>query len=79
MFEWIDIAESIYEGVLETSYKQYTREDYIHAGHRSKKKGEANSSHTYSVTSESADNCRKIYVDHPKGESKTCLIHGPEH
>ena len=29
--------------------------------------------------SERAVNIRKIYVDYQKGESKTCLIHGPGH
>ena len=29
--------------------------------------------------SESTGNIRKRYVDHPSGESKTCLIHGPKH
>ena len=28
---------------------------------------------------ESADRCRKRYVDRPSGELKTCLIHGPRH
>ena len=37
-------------------------------------------SNTYSETSESSDKCRKIYVDHSKGKSKTtCLIHVPGH
>ena len=33
-------------------------------------------SHTYSVISEDNGNYRKIYVYHPKGDSKTCIIHG---
>ena len=37
-------------------------------------------SNTYCETSESADKCRKIYVDNPKGKSKPkCLIHGSRH
>ena len=28
---------------------------------------------------ESAGKLRKRYVDHPTGESKTCLIHSPGH
>ena len=42
--------------------------------------GESALSNTYSNMSESSDKRRKIYVDNPKGESKsTCLIHGPGH
>ena len=33
MFERMDISESIYEGVVEPSYKEPTRADVIHAGH----------------------------------------------
>ena len=32
MFEYMEIAESIYEGVEEPSYKKSTREDTKHAG-----------------------------------------------
>ena len=61
----MEISESIYEGVSETYYKQSTRVDVTHAGHRRKKRGEYTSPHTYSTTSESAGKLRKIYLDHP--------------
>ena len=42
MFEHMEIAESIYEGVVEPSYKKPTRSDANRTGHRSHKKVEAN-------------------------------------
>ena len=77
IFERMDNEEYIYEGVVETSHKQSTRADATCAVHRMKNRGESASPHTYSAMSESTGKRRKIYVDHPKGESKTCLIHGP--
>ena len=79
MFERIDIMESIYKGVLKPYYKQYTRSDSTCAGNSSKNRGEAASSHTYSAMSEISGKRRNIYVDLPKGDSKTCLTHGPGH
>ena len=38
MFEQMKIVESIYEGVVEPSYKQCTSEYATHDGHRSKKR-----------------------------------------
>ena len=46
MFERMEIAESIYEGVLEPSYKKSTRSDFTCAGHIIKKRGESALSHT---------------------------------
>ena len=39
MFEQMEIAESIYEGVVETSYKKPTRADANRAGNSSHKRG----------------------------------------
>ena len=39
MFERMDIAESIYEGLVESFYKQYIRSDATCAGHIRKKRG----------------------------------------
>ena len=41
MFEQIDIAESIYEGVVEPSYKKPTWEDANRASHNINNIGEA--------------------------------------
>ena len=39
MFERMEIAVSIYEGVVEPSYKKYTRVDANCAGHSRYKRG----------------------------------------
>ena len=62
----MEISESIYEGVVEPSYKTPNMEDSNHAGHRTKIRGEAASSNTYSDMSERARKRRNIYVDNPK-------------
>ena len=41
MFEWMDISESIYKGVLETSYKKITGADANRDGNSRIKRGEA--------------------------------------
>ena len=41
MFECMEIAESIYEGVVEPYYKKITGTDSNRAGNSSKKGGEA--------------------------------------
>ena len=46
MFERMEIAESIYKGVVEPSYKKPTREDSNRSGHRRQKRVEAASSWT---------------------------------
>ena len=51
MFERMDISESIYEGVVKTSYKKSTRADSTCNGLGSKKRVEDASSHNYSVMS----------------------------
>ena len=72
----MDIAEYIYEGVVEPSYKQPTREDTTHAGHRRENRLESTSSHTYSAMIENTGKHRKRYVDHLERESKICLMYG---
>ena len=77
MFERMEIAEYIYEGVLELSYKKYTGLDATCSGQIRYKRGEPASLHTYFTMNERAENHREGYVCHSKGESKTCLIQGP--
>ena len=80
MFERMEIAESIYEGFVETSYKKTTGAYFNRSGHSRKMRGEANSSTTYSNMSESTGKRRKRYVDHLKDRSRlTCLFHIPGH
>ena len=50
MFERMEISESIYEGVVEPSYKKNTRSDANRAGHISNKIGKAALSKTHPVT-----------------------------
>ena len=72
----MEIAESIYEGVVETSYKKPTRADAKHSDHIRQNRGEAAPSHTHSAMGENAGKRRKQYADHPTGKSKTCLMYG---
>ena len=76
MFKHMDIAESIYKGVVEPSHKKTTRSDANRAGHSRLSRGEAALSNPYSKISESAGKRRKRYVDYLKDKYKpTCLIH----
>ena len=78
--ESMEIAESIYEGFVEPSYKKLTGSDDNRDGIIMKIRGESDSSTTYSGISQSADLCRKRYVDHTEGRSKlNCLVHSPGH
>ena len=78
MFKRIYLAKSIYEGVVEPSYKKSTRKYANHAGLSRKMRGESASPTTCYNMSDSADEHRKRYADHTKDKSKlTCLIHGP--
>ena len=79
MFESMEITESIYEGVVEPSYKKPTRADANRAYHNRDKREESDLSNTCPPIRESAGKRRKRYVDHPKIESKTCILHGPGH
>ena len=65
MFELMEISESIYEGVVETSYKKPTREASNRASHSRENRPEYDLSQTHSVTSERACKCRKRYVYFP--------------
>ena len=53
-FERMEIVESIYEGVVQTSNKKFTRSDTNRAVHNRKTREESASSKTYSETSKSA-------------------------
>ena len=78
MFECMEIAESIYEGFVEPSYKNYTRADANCDDLTRKTRGESTSSTIYYEMSESNAKHRKRDVDHPKDRSKlTFIIHGP--
>ena len=73
------IAESIYKGVVEPSYKKPTRADANRAGRSRNKIGEDSSSNNHPVMGESAGKRRKRYVYRLKSESRTCIIQGPGH
>ena len=73
----MEIAESMYKGVAETSYKSSTWSYANRAGCSRNKRKEYASCNTYPATVESAGKCRKRYVDLLLGESKNCLIHVP--
>ena len=74
----MEIAESIYEGVVQPSNKKPAREDANSDGLRRKIRVEAALSNTYFDMSESSGRRRKKYVDHLKDRSKiNYLIHGP--
>ena len=75
----MDIYESIFEGVVEPSYKRPTRVDANRADRSRNKRGESALSKTHFVTSESAGRHRKQYVDRSMKELKTCFVHGPGH
>ena len=77
MFEHMEITESIYEGVVEPSYKKPTRADAKRAYHRRQKRVEAASSWNCPEKGESAGKRRKLHIDIPMVKSKTCLVHGP--
>ena len=59
MFERMEITESIYEGVVEPSYKKHTRADANCDGHSKQNRGESASSQTQSAMDESAGKRRK--------------------
>ena len=75
----MDIAESIYEVVVETSHTKTTKADANRDGHIRLKRGKSALSNNYSEMSKSTEGA-KIHADHPKDRPKpTCLIHGPGH
>ena len=74
----MEIAEYVYEDILEPSYRIFTKSDANHDVHRRKMRREATMSNKCSEMSESARNHRKSYVDHSKDTSRpTRLIHRP--
>ena len=79
IFKRVEIAESIYEGVVEPSHKNPISADATSAGHSRQKRRESALSHTYSKISESVGKRRKRYVYICKGKLKTSLIHSPAH
>ena len=80
IFECMEIAEYIFEGVVGPSYKKTTREYYKHARLSRKMRGEYSLSTTYYEMSNISVNHRKFYVDYPKDIFKlTFIIHGPRY
>ena len=77
MIESMEIAESIYRGVVEHSYKKPTWEDANRAGNIRHKRAEAASAWTRPEKGESSGKRIKQHLDSSTGKSKTCLIHGP--
>ena len=63
MFKHMEISESIYEGVVEPSYKKLTRADANRAGHIRQKRGEPALPWNHQDNGESADKRRKWHVD----------------
>ena len=59
MFDQMEVAESIYEGVVELSYKKISRKDTNRSGNISNKRGEPALSQTYPVMGESFGKSRK--------------------
>ena len=75
----MEIAESIYEDVLEPSYK-HLLEQMLTVIVIRKMRGESTSSKTYSETSKHNGKHRQKYVDNPSNQSKPiCLINGLGH
>ena len=68
MFECMEISESIYEGLVEPSYKKPTMIDANRADHSRKNIGESASSWTRPEKGESAGKHRKRHVDSLTGK-----------
>ena len=79
MFEHIEIAEIVYEGVVTPSSKKTTRSEANCTGLSRKKRVEASSSNNHPTTYGCTGNRRKQYVDFLKSELKNRLIHGLGH
>ena len=62
MLERMAIVESIYEGVVEPSYKKSIRADVNRAGHCRQMRVESDLSPTYSEMSKSAGKHKQRYV-----------------
>ena len=79
MFERMEIAEIIYEGVVTPSYKKTTWTEANCTGLNRNKRGKSTSSNTNPMKDGSAEKRRKRYVDNPKSTSKIYMIHGSGH
>ena len=79
MFERMEIAESIYEGVVTTSNKKTNREEANHTGISRNKRGEVALSNNHPAKDESTRKRSKRYVDCPKSARKHSMIHGLGH
>ena len=77
MVEYMDISETIYEGVVETSYQNKTTITYSNcAGFNRKIRVGSAPSKRYSKMYGRSVKGKKRYVDHPRDRSKlTCIIH----
>ena len=79
MFDYVEIAESIYKGVVEPSYKKPTRAYANRAGYSRQKRVEAALSWTGPKEGESTGKSRKRHVDSLTMKLKTCPVHSPGH
>ena len=77
MFDRIEIAENIYEGVVEPSYKKPNRGESTHDGHSRKIRVISSPSKSNPDIGGRTGNHKKSYVDCTRsGLQLTCLIHG---
>ena len=80
MFERMEIAETIYEGFVEPSYKKTNISDNNCASKMRQNRGEAASSKIYPEMGKYAGNHNKRYVNLPLDRSQlTFLINVPGH
>ena len=80
IFKCMEIAKTVYEGVVESSHNKTTTSHTNRAGHSRKIRGVTDYSKTYSEKGNHAVKFKQRYVDHPRDRSKlTCLIHVPGH
>ena len=76
----MEISGTIYEGVVEPSYKITTRGYNNHDGHNRKMIGVSASSKAYYKIGKCSGKRKQIYEDSTIYRSKlTCLIHGHVH
>ena len=78
IFDRIETIDSIYEGVVEPSYKRPTQADANHAGHSRHKRGEVASSWTFPEKSDSTGKRRKRHVDSLTGKLKYISSTAPD-
>ena len=76
----MEIAENIYESVVEPSYKKTTRVDSNRDGNSRQMSGVSASSKAYPEVGNHSVNLNQRYIDHPRYRSKlTYLVHGNVH